>query len=165
MGGIGCAGIILLLVLGAFLVPRIFDSDDDPPDIGDNSPDNPLAGDSPLIDNSGQGWDLGQVVSAAAINQDNCPVDVTNEFASGDSIYIVAEDSDIPSGTVVFARLFYEGTVQEDAPEITADRDYENSCVTFVFEPTQGESFDPGTYEAQFIVNGNEAETVQFEVR
>jgi len=109
---------------------------------------------------------LGRLVTAANIDADGCPVDLTDQFNTTDSVYVVIEDSDIPAGTTVFARLFREGTPTEDADTITADQDYTNTCIYFVFEPTTtAEVLEPGFYEAQVIVNGNPGERVGFEIR
>jgi hypothetical protein len=107
---------------------------------------------------------LGRVVSASAIDRDGCATDSTSIFGAFEPVYVVAEDSAVPSGTSVFVRLYHEGTPVEDAPEITADQDYDNTCINFVFEP-EGAAFDPGSYEAEFIINGNPANTVSFEIR
>jgi len=162
-GGVGCAILVVIAVLGMFLLPRLF-GDDDSPNAAIENPapgNNPLAEDPPF---SGSDLDLGRVVSAAGINQDQCPVDVSSTFDADEPIYIVAEDSDIPRGTTVFVRLFHEDRAVEDAPEITADQDYTNACVSFIFEPS-GAPFNPGTYTAQFFANGKQAGSVQFDVR
>jgi len=149
----------IIIIIAVFLIgPRLFNTDNVTP-----TPDN-------QVDNrSGQAVDdniqLGQVVSAQNIDRDGCPVNATTSFETSESVYVVAENSDVPSGTSVFVRLYHEGTPVEDAPEITADQDYTNSCINFVFEPSNGASFDPGTYEAEFIINGNPAESVSFEIR
>lgn len=109
---------------------------------------------------------LGRLVTSSGIDADGCPTNPTDQFASTDEIYVVVEDSDIPAGTTVFARLFRDGQPVEDADPITADRDYTNTCIYFVFSVTdQAIRLDPGTYEAQVIVNGNPGERVGFEVR
>ncbi|MBZ0302806.1 MAG: hypothetical protein K8J31_23885, partial [Anaerolineae bacterium] len=79
-------------------------------------------------------------------------------------VYIVAPYSDVPAGTSVFVRLYQDGTPIEDTSEIQADQDYHNTCLNFVFEPIEG-TFDPGSYEAEFFVNGNPAQSVNFEIR
>jgi hypothetical protein len=96
---------------------------------------------------------------------DGCATDPRASFEPVEPVFVVAEGSDIPAGTSVFVRLYHEGTPIEDAPEITADQDYTNSCVNFIFEPSQGTTFDQGNYQAEFIINGNPANTVDFEVR
>jgi protein-disulfide isomerase len=109
---------------------------------------------------------FGRVVSASNIDQYGCPVDPTDNYRPSDAIYIVMEESDIPQGTSVFARLFRDGMPVEDSDVITADRDYTNTCVYFIFEATPvAEVLEQGDYSAQIIVNGNPGELVTFEVR
>ncbi|MCL4248066.1 MAG: hypothetical protein KJ065_07945 [Anaerolineae bacterium] len=105
---------------------------------------------------------LGQLVTATSVDRDGCPGEVTTRFAPDDSIYVVARETDVPQGTAVFARLYYEGQSREDTDEIVADSDM-RVCINFVFENSQG--FDPGNYEAEFFVNGNSAGSVAFTVR
>lgn len=111
------------------------------------------------------GINLGEIVSAGSINDLGCAENFDSTFDQADRIYIVAEDSDFPQGTDVFVRLYHNGDAIEDAPEITADRDYENTCVNFLFVPEDGEIFGEGEYEAEFFVNGDEAGSVTFVVR
>jgi len=108
--------------------------------------------------------EINSVVSTDDIDRDGCAEGTTDEFEPSEQIYVVAEADQIPEGTDIYVRLYYEDEPIEDAPEITADQDYEDICVNFVFEP-EGEPFQPGAYEAEFIVNGNPAETIEFEVR
>ncbi len=122
----------------------------------------PLAGEG----NTTGGVALGRVVVTSNIDADGCAVDTTDQFAGTDEVYVVVEDSDIPAGTTVFARLFREGQPLEDADVITADRDYDNTCIYFVFAATDDAgSLEPGVYEAQIIVNGNPGERISFEVQ
>jgi hypothetical protein len=149
----------IIIIVAVFLIgPRLFNTDN-VATIPDSQVDNQ---DSQTVDDNIQ---LGQIVSAQNIDRDGCPVNTTTSFETSESVYVVAENSDVPSGTSVFVRLYHEGTPVEDAPEITADQDYTDSCINFVFEPSNGASFDPGAYEAEFIVNGNPAESVTFEIR
>ncbi|MCI0710831.1 MAG: hypothetical protein L0154_11785 [Chloroflexi bacterium] len=124
--------------------------DEDPTDFAD------------IVDDDGV--QINNIVSAEAVNDMGCAVDVNNSFADTAQIYIVAEDSDFPEGTDVFVRLYREGDAIEDAPEITADQDYENTCVNFLFVPESGETFDEGDYEAEFYVNGEATGSVAFVV-
>ncbi len=108
------------------------------------------------------GIELGRIVSALNLDRDGCPGDTANRFSPADSIYIVAEESVIPEGTAIFARLYFGDRTLEDADEIVAPGDL-NACVNFVFESRTG--FEPGNYEAEFFVNGNPAGSVAFTVR
>lgn len=155
----------IVIIAAIFLIgPRLFNTNN----TADNTP-LPL----PTRQNTGgvlggnnsDNIDIGNVVTTSAVDINGCPTDSRADFEPGEQVYVVAEDSDFPAGTSVFVRLYHDGTPLEDAPEIQADRDYTNSCVNFIFEPTAGQEFDSGDYQAEFIVNGNSADTVNFEVR
>jgi hypothetical protein len=107
---------------------------------------------------------LGTLVAAANVDRDGCPVNTVQNFRPNDNIYVVAPNSAVPAGTSIFVRLYHDGQVLEDAPEIRADQNYNNTCINFVFESVAG-GFAPGLYEAEFFVNGNAYDTVRFEVR
>jgi hypothetical protein len=108
---------------------------------------------------------VGRLVSSSGLDGDGCPIDSVSSFDRSDSIYIVAENSDVPAGTDVFARLSHEGQPIEDSVLITADQDYVNTCIYFEFEATRtAEVLDTGAYEAQLIVNGNPGPSVDFRV-
>lgn len=113
-------------------------------------------------ENSDEDFDLGNVVTAASLDRDGCVVEETSTFNATDTIYVVTDGSRVPEGTSVFVRLYQDNTAVEDAEEITADQEYNNVCISFVFESETG--FEPGVYEAEFYVNGNRANTVQFNV-
>jgi hypothetical protein len=109
---------------------------------------------------------LGPVVAAQAIDRDNCAVDATTHFTTTDPVYVVLVDSQLPQGTTMFARLYKDGVAIEDTKELTADQDYNNTCVNFVFRPSQSaETWQPGTYEAEFFVNGNSYRSTTFDIR
>jgi hypothetical protein len=105
---------------------------------------------------------LGQAFTAAQVDQNGCPIDNTNQFGSSETIYVGFTQSEIPSGTSIFARLNYEGQPVEDTDEITADQDL-RSCVWFEFQPTQG-GFQPGNYTAELFINGNPADELRLSV-
>jgi hypothetical protein len=130
---------------------------------GNDSSTNAPANDA--IDQSSN-IEVGQLVSSSGIDRDGCPVDNESTFSPSDEIFVVATDSDIPAGTDVFARLFKGDQPVEDSVVITADQDYEDTCIYLAFEATSGaEILDRGSYEAQLIVNGNPGPTVSFEVQ
>jgi hypothetical protein len=146
---------LLLLVAAVIFLPRLFNTDATNVQEPVNQP----------LDEANEGDILlGNPVSASAIDRDGCPVETTNVFSPSEDVFVVAPSSDIPAGTAVFVRLYHEDTPIEDAPEIQADQDYQNTCINFVFEPNDG-SFDPGSYEAEFFINGNSADSVQFEIQ
>jgi hypothetical protein len=116
--------------------------------------------------NDEDGIELGNVVMAEAVDCDGCPTDTATTFdANVTRIYLVAEDSDVVQGTAVFVRWYLNGQVYEESDEIVADQDYENICVAFTLEQDETDRFRTGDYEAEFIINGNPAERVSFEIR
>ncbi|HLV37596.1 MAG TPA: hypothetical protein VKY59_20930 [Spirillospora sp.] len=139
---------LLILVAVVFVLPRLFNTG------GATTPDTIEQGDI----------QVGRPVSAASVDRDGCPVNVTTNFAPDEQIYIVAPQTDVPAGTAVFVRLYHNGMAIEDTVEILADQDYRNTCINFVFEPVDG-TFDPGSYEAEFYINGNPAESVSFAIQ
>lgn len=155
---------IVIFIAAMFLIPRITGDDDN-----DNDNRDPVAdtnNDENNDENEAENADisLGEIVSAEGVDRDGCAVDTTSEFDTSDSIYVVAESGDFPEGTSIFVRLYHDDTPVEDSPEITADQDYNDACVNFVFEPETGAEFDPGDYEAEFFINGNPAESLNFEI-
>jgi hypothetical protein len=114
-------------------------------------------------DNSDENLVLGDVVVAENVDRDGCAVDETDSFDDNADIYTVLTDSAMPEGTTVFARLYHDDVAVEDTDAITAQEDYTNICVNFVFENDEG--WDSGDYEVEFFVNGNAYESAQFSVR
>lgn len=114
------------------------------------------------LDTSG----LGLVVAAQSVDRDNCAVNTTSTFDTNDAVYIVMEDARLEQGTTMFARLYRNGVAVEDTRELTAEDDYDNVCVSFVFEPSaSAEVWDAGQYEAEFFVNGNSYRSTSFDIR
>jgi hypothetical protein len=148
---------ILLVIAGLIFLPRLFGNADDS-GLDANSPE-----DRRIQEEMDGEIVLGEPVAATDVDRDGCAVNTTNAFDDSDSIWVVAENSNVTEGTTVFVRLYKDGEPVEDAPEITADSDYENTCINFVFEPAEG-NFEEGQYEAQFFVNGNPGESVTFDV-
>jgi hypothetical protein len=112
------------------------------------------------------GIELGTVVTASNVDRNGCPTDTTTTFPTGsDVVYVVAENSDFVAGTEVYVRWYREGQVLEDAEPIVADQDYVDTCVNFLLEPDQATTLASGDYEAEFIINGNPADTATFEIR
>jgi hypothetical protein len=119
-------------------------------------------GEGGLLGGGDQPGELGRMYAALEIDQDGCPLQTTDQFYSGETIYAGAEESFIPRGTTVFMRLYYEGEPIEDTDEIQADQDL-NTCIWFEFTPGPA-GFEPGQYQAELIVNGNRADAINFEV-
>jgi hypothetical protein len=111
-----------------------------------------------------EGVELGRVVTAEGIGEQNSPVEVTDSFsASQDFIYVVAEADYIERGTTMYARWSRVGEPFEDSSELTADRDYSNTYIEFHLENLENR-MEPGDYSVQLFVNGNPVETVDFQV-
>jgi len=156
---------LLILVGAMFFLPRVLggnDSDDDNDTPNVTNPDN---GNQPGNQVQDTGATLGPIYTSAALDRDGCAANTTTTFNTTSPIYVVAEDSQVEQGTSVFVRIYYQGQVIEDLPEITAQEDFNNTCINFVIEPAQGAAFQPGQYEAEFIVNGNQAQSVTFQVQ
>jgi hypothetical protein len=152
---------LLIIAAAIFVLPRLFNTDQVNNTTDTVRDTDGQSTDSQPVDTNA---DLGQVVSAASVDRDECAVNRTTTFEGNQPIYVVAENSTVEAGTSVLVRLYHEGQPIEDAPEITADRDYDGTCISFVFEP-EGAQFQDGSYEAEFIINGNKADSVAFEVR
>jgi hypothetical protein len=151
--------IIIVIVLAAiFLLPRLFNNNSSTTQT--NAPSIPQQ-QNPASNTNIQ---LGAPVAAVGVDRNGCATDTTSTFSPSDSIYVVAPNSNVPQGTTLFVRLYRNNNAIEDAPQITADKDYVQNCINFVFQP-KGANFTPGTYEAQFYINGNAASSVKFNIQ
>lgn len=157
---------LIVIVVVIFLAGRLFGGS------GDETPTStaPLSNDAPT---SGQdqgepeddGIELGDVVMATSIDENGCPTDVVNGIEPSTlPFYAVAPNSDVVEGTTVFARLSRGTQNLQDAAEITAPDDLNDVCIVFEFDP-RSLALEPGEYQVQFFVNGNAADTAEFEVR
>jgi len=161
--------IIGLLLLGRFVTGMM--GNDNTPTTSDtinntNSGNTDLNPQNNNTNNTTDTSNLGPVVAAQNIDRDNCAVDATTSFDDNDPIYVVLEDSQLPKGTSMFARMYRDGTAIEDTRELVAEEDYNNTCVSFVFEPTdRAEVWDAGNYEVEFYVNGNAYQSTSFQIR
>jgi len=151
----------IVVIAAIFLLPRIFNNNAATPTaVPTVIPSVPQQNSS----TSNSNISLGAPVSSSSVDRNGCATNTTSTFSGSDSIYVVAPNSTVPQGTTVFARLYRDNNAVEDAPQITADKNYSQNCIYFVFQPT-GANFTPGTYEAQFYVNGNAASSVTFNVQ
>jgi hypothetical protein len=108
---------------------------------------------------------LGSLYAASMVDNNGCPMNDTSTFRYGDPVYVAYEESVIPAGTELFARLLYDGRPVEDTRPIRADQNL-RSCIWFSFEPERGaDGLEPGFYEAQIFVNGSVADQIQFTIR
>lgn len=105
--------------------------------------------------------DLGRLTTASGVDRQGCAIDREDRFRSGDQIYVAFDRSLIPAGTDLYARLIGDGRVLEETQTISAEQDMD-TCVWFVFEDVRG--LDPGSYEAEVVVNGSVADRVNFDV-
>lgn len=150
--------IIVIVIAAIFLLPRLFNNNTAAPTTTiPSQPQESLPNDTGTVQ-------LGAPVSASGIDSNGCATETQSTFFGNESIYVVAPDSTVSQGTSLFVRLYRDGTAIEDAPQITANQDYSNNCINFVFQPT-GADFTPGSYEAQFFVNGNAGPSVTFNVQ
>lgn len=116
--------------------------------------------------NTDDGIELGQVIATTNLDRNGCAVDNVGTFPEGTQvIYAVAEDSQVAANTRVFVRWYYEGQIYEESDEIVADQNYDSTCIGFSLEADQINALRTGDYEAEFIVNGNPANTVDFVIR
>jgi hypothetical protein len=96
---------------------------------------------------------LGDGSTTTQIDQNGCPLYANNTFNTRDTIYMSFENSFIPAGTSMFARLSFRGSPVEDTDEIYSERDM-RSCFWFMFDPGQGR-FTQGDYSVTLYINGS----------
>lgn len=158
----GCSTIIviILMICGTiYLIPQFMGGQDSPePTVNDNS------GNDVLQNNADNNIALGSLELAEGINRDGCAVNNVSSLQSANRFYVIAPNSEFPSGTTIFARLYQDGLAIEDLPLITANQDYRSSCINFVFETANGNNFETAEYEAEFWVNGNAYNSIRFNV-
>lgn len=152
--GCGSIALVALVICGAvILLPRLFGEGDN---VITDAEAQQESGDTRIA--------LGDLVLTEDINSDGCPVDDLSSLNNTDRFYVVAPNSAFPEGTSMFARLYRDGVAVEDLPLITADQDYGDTCVNFVFETVDGDEFEEGEYQAEFWVNGNSYSSITFNV-
>jgi hypothetical protein len=156
---IGIVVLLIAIVVGSQLLGR-----------NDDRVEVPQDGGNPFGINEGNdpqsSANLGRMLTARSLDANSCPVSETSRFSSSETVYVVLTESAVPSGTDMFVRLFRDGQPVEDSPLITADRDYNNTCIYFQFEASPGAEILPsGNYEAQLVVNGNPVQTIDFNVQ
>jgi len=111
-----------------------------------------------------QDIDLGDVVTAEGVGNDNAPVNETDNFdSSQDVIYVVAEANFIAEGTILFARWYRDNDPLEDSSEITADRDYRDTYIEFHLENLENR-FEDGDYRVEILANGNVVGKADFQI-
>jgi hypothetical protein len=154
----GTIVVVVLMICGAlYLVPQFWGGNiDDPTDVPDNGNAN--------AQNSSDNINLGSLEISEQIDREGCATDSVLSLRNANVFYVIAPYSEFPEGTTVFARLYRNGTAIEDLPVITANQDYSNSCINFVFETTNGNNFQSGDYEVEFFVNGNSYDSISFSI-
>jgi hypothetical protein len=155
-------GILAVVVIGSFLMSRGGTAEDD---LNTNTDDQiGETDDRENFADETSGVDLGRIVIAENIDRDSCPVDSASTLDSDtDQFYVVSQDTTFEQGSDFFVRLYRDGQAVEDSPLVAAEDNYEDICIYAVFQSDGG--FDRGDYEAEFIVNGNPSESVEFSVR
>jgi hypothetical protein len=156
----GCGTIVVavLMICGAiYLFPRIFGGNDTAqPD------DNSDTGNEVAESQSDSGdVRLGDLEISEEIDRDGCAVREVSSLEEVERFYVIAPNSEVPEGTRIFARLYRDSAILEDLAEITANQDYDSTCINFAFESTNGD-FATGDYEVEFFVNGNSYDTITF---
>jgi hypothetical protein len=132
------------------------------PDAGDGAA---LVPPSATVQNSPVTLELSPVVVANHVDRNGCAIDETSVVSPDTSSFYVVTRGNIPRGTTVFVRLYRDNQPIEDLPMITADQDYRDTCVPFVFQVDDATSFDSGGYRAEYIINGNRANAIDFTIR
>jgi hypothetical protein len=111
-----------------------------------------------------QSIELGDIVTAEGVGNDNEPINETDSFdSSQDYIYVVAEADFIEEGTTLFARWYRDNDPFEDSEEITADRDYRDTYLEFHLENLD-DRLEEGDYSVEILANGNRVGEAEFEV-
>lgn len=151
---------LIIFVAAMFLLPQILGDNDR--DDGSGQIRNPDDVPADAIPQNVVGIEIRDLVVSSGIDQNGCAIGRQTSFGVDDTVFIVAEDSDVPAGSTLFVRLYANGKAVEDSQELTADDDYSNTCVNFLFEPVSGATFDAGSYEAELFANGNPQGTVSF---
>lgn len=158
---IGCTTgiIIVLMICGAmYLIPQLLGGQNsDEPTVSVNEGND-------VIQNIPDNITLGALEIAENIDRDGCAVNNFSSLQGVNNFYVIAPNSEFPSGTTIFARLYQDGVAIEDLPLITANQDYSSSCINFVFETANGNNFRAGEYEAEFWVNGNAYNNIRFNI-
>ncbi len=154
---------VLLIIAAVIILPRLLGGNDSGPDTtvpqGQADPRDTTI-------NTDDGIELGPVVATSNLDRNGCAVDTVSTFPVGtDAIYVVAEDSEVAANTAIFVRWYYEGEVYEESDEIVSDQNYTSTCIGFSLEADTINALREGDYEAEFIVNGNPANTVDFIVQ
>jgi hypothetical protein len=153
-GAIAAAALVICGVI--FLIPQFLGRGDTP------EPTVVANGGNDVAQNPLDNIHLGSLEIGEAIDRDGCAINNVSSLQNSPLFYVIAPNSEFPSGTTIFVRLYRDGRVVEDSPLITANQDYSSSCVNFVFETVDGNDFEAGEYEAEFWVNGNSYNTISF---
>jgi hypothetical protein len=161
--GCGTIAVAILMICGAiYLFPRIFGGGD-----GNTEQANDQVEDTnndAQSSASSDDIDLGSLEISEGIDRDGCATEEVSSLNDVESFYVVAPNSAFPETTTIFARLYRDDEIVEDLPAITANQDYNNTCVNFVFETSNGRDFPSGDYTVEFFVNGNSYSSTDFEI-
>lgn len=153
---------LIIFVAAMFFLPQLLGDDERETGSGSIRDGNDVPADA--IPENVLGVEIRDLVVSSGIDQNGCAIERQTSFGVDDTVFIVAQDSDVPAGSTLFVRLYANGQAVEDSQELTADDDYARTCVNFLFEPAGGTNFEAGSYEAELFVNGNPQGTVSFEI-
>jgi hypothetical protein len=111
------------------------------------------------------GLDLGLAYAAGALDANNCPLERVAVFEAGQPVYVALEESTLPAGVELLARLAIgDEPVSESAP-MMAEQNLQQ-CIVFQFEiDLNGQPLQPGQYEALILADGEPVDSVTFEIR
>ncbi len=116
------------------------------------------------------GTSVVSMTTSKGIDANGCPlVTATSFHASEDIVYAVAKVRGLHANTALFARWIPKnggnGDI-EDSQIIKADRNYDQDvCVNFDLQPLGSYHFKAGPYTVTIYINGNPADTVNFNVQ
>jgi hypothetical protein len=131
--------------------------------VGYNTGNPPAGGVGVPSGNTTGNVQIGRVWTASNVDQNSCPTDRRDAFSGSQTIFMAAELVYVPRGTSLMARWAREGRPFEDTPVITTDRDYQNQCLEFHVDPSQ--TLQSGNYSVTLLVNGQPAQSANFQVR
>lgn len=110
------------------------------------------------------------MTTAKGIDGNGCPVAQATDFhASEDIVYAVAKVRGLRQNTALFARWVPKNGKDsdiEDSRIVTADRQYSDDvCVNFDLQPLGSYHFKAGQYTVTLFINGDPAQSVNFNVK
>lgn len=107
---------------------------------------------------------LTDLVTSRRVGNDDCALDITNQFESDtQQIYVVARAVNIQAGMTITSTWWQNGT-QVATFDFAPDFDIENACIWFFAEQSDFQ-FAPGNYQVALQIQGTPVEqAIQFAV-